>query len=201
MYSVLSAALAVFGLAAASSARDIVTLETRVPLDSNLANIHLSYSQHENFDHDVTYGPCESLNRHDAHHDIAHLTDSQSSRVVWFIPEDAESGGCLSAWEGTAFLGRSKPLELRRSDFKKRSEGSIPMTNASGIDTLGPWFDGVALLKEKEVSHVNVEEAKSKSALVFQSSLGLLRFLIITWCIISRNCNRRSRYVGPDDIC
>ena len=84
---------------------------------------------------------------------------------LWFIPDDAESGGCLSAWEDMALLGRSRPLELQHLDPRKRSEDSIPMTNASGIDTSGPWFDGVALLKQKDITHVNVEEAKSKSEL------------------------------------
>ena len=40
---------------------------------------------------------------------------------------------------------------------------SIPMSNASGIDAQGPWFDGVEVLKEKEISAVNVKEAKAKS--------------------------------------
>jgi hypothetical protein len=40
---------------------------------------------------------------------------------------------------------------------------SIPMTNVSGIDAQGPWFDGVEVLKEKEIGSVSVAEAKAKS--------------------------------------
>lgn len=37
------------------------------------------------------------------------------------------------------------------------------MTNASGIDAEGPWFDGVELLKNKEIGAVSVKEAKARS--------------------------------------
>lgn len=37
------------------------------------------------------------------------------------------------------------------------------MTNASGIDAEGPWFDGVEVLKEKEIGPVSVKQAKAKS--------------------------------------
>ncbi len=37
------------------------------------------------------------------------------------------------------------------------------MSKASGIDAQGPWFDGVELLKEKEIGSVSVGQAKSTS--------------------------------------
>ncbi len=37
------------------------------------------------------------------------------------------------------------------------------MSNESGIDAQGPWFDGVEVLKEMEIGSVSVKEAKAKS--------------------------------------
>lgn len=54
------------------------------------------------------------------------------------------------------------------------------MTNASGIDASGPWFDGVALLKDKEPSPVNVKQAKSKHiGIVGAGMSGLMTFLVL----------------------
>lgn len=128
----------------------------------------------------------------------------QSHRLVWVIPEDALAGGCLSAWSaGTgALLGRSAPQELvarrgRRRGAeelhkraaastwrKKRDEEdggssySIPMTEANGIDAWGPWFDGVELLRSKNLSAVDVAAAKSKKiGIVGAGMSGLMTFL------------------------
>ena len=66
-------------------------------------------------------------------------------------------------------MGRSQPLAIAKNtrQWKRRRDlspgTSIPMSNASGIDAEGPWFDGVELLKEKEVGAVNVQDAKAKS--------------------------------------
>lgn len=132
----------------------------------------------------------------------------QSHRLVWVIPEDALAGGCLSAWSaGTgALLGRSAPQELasrrgrkrgaeellhkrsRTTAARKRDDGedddgesasyAVPMTNASGIDAWGPWFDGVELLRSKNLSAVDVSAAKSKKiGIVGAGMSGLMTFL------------------------
>ncbi|KAL8820705.1 MAG: hypothetical protein Q9223_001128 [Gallowayella weberi] len=53
------------------------------------------------------------------------------------------------------------------------------MTGASGIDAEGPWFDGVEVLKQKEISVVNATQAKAKSAAPYSvttsSMLGMIR--------------------------
>ncbi len=53
--------------------------------------------------------------------------------------------------------------------------------SGSNIDTLGPWFNGVALLKDKEPSAVDVKEAKSKEiAIVGAGMSGLMSYLVLT---------------------
>ncbi|KAI4186681.1 MAG: hypothetical protein L6R41_003325 [Letrouitia leprolyta] len=52
---------------------------------------------------------------------------------------------------------------------------SIPMTNASGIEANGPWFDGVEALKESEISTVDAAQAKAKQiAIVGAGMAGLM---------------------------
>lgn len=55
------------------------------------------------------------------------------------------------------------------------------MTGANGIDPLGPWFDGVELLKQKEVASVNVAAAKDKQiAIVGAGMSGLMTYLVLS---------------------
>jgi monoamine oxidase len=54
------------------------------------------------------------------------------------------------------------------------------MTNATGIDAWGPWFDGVELLKGANLSSVEVKEAKSKNvAIVGAGMSGLMTYLCL----------------------
>lgn len=55
------------------------------------------------------------------------------------------------------------------------------MDNDTGIDTLGAWFEGVNLLKDKEPAAVDVDAAKSKHvAIVGAGMSGLMSFLVLT---------------------
>lgn len=157
-----------------------VRLEVKKGLNSRSANIHLSEVHHSLYPFTVTYGACHSsLSRHESHHTVSHVSHGHD-RLVWVLPDDISTGGCLSAWSARdgSLIGRGGPLEVDKSSrqwAKKRDldqgmrlskRASIPMSNASGIDAEGPWFDGVELLKEKEISAVNVKEAKAKSRYV-----------------------------------
>lgn len=54
------------------------------------------------------------------------------------------------------------------------------MNNETGIDTWGPWFDGVELLQSKNLSAVDVESAKSKEiAIVGAGMSGLMTYLVL----------------------
>lgn len=54
------------------------------------------------------------------------------------------------------------------------------MDNSTGIDVLGPWFDGVELLKNREPSPVEVKAAKNKEvAIVGAGMSGLMSYLVL----------------------
>ena len=147
-----------------------INLDVKAALDSRLANVHLSEAHPSFYPFTVTYGSCHTP---EVHHTISTVHTPASDRLLWAIPEDVFLDGCLSAWSvKRELVGRSQPLMVNKHSsqwLKKRERdrlskrSAIPMTNASGIDVQGPWFDGVELLKDKEISAVNVEQAKSKS--------------------------------------
>lgn len=174
-----------------------VRLETRSQLNTRAANIHVSFDKAVDDILSFTYGSCLDQSPLDSHHIVSRHSPSggATDRLVWIIPEDAFSGGCLSAWssQGT-LLGRSEPQQLasqrsrkrgvedihKRSLLNKRDTDSnaIPMTNASGIDAWGPWFDGVELLQSKNLSAVDVSAAKAKKiGIVGAGMAGLMTFL------------------------
>lgn len=54
------------------------------------------------------------------------------------------------------------------------------MDNTTGIDVLGPWFEGVALLQDKQPGPVDVEAAKAKEvAIVGAGMSGLMSYLVL----------------------
>ncbi len=170
-------ALTVFALTSTLPVR----LETRSEIRSRLANIHVSFDSTFKDAVTYTYGSCDHLSHLDAHHIIGHSTNSEDLRLVWVLPEDTWSHGCISAWDSQGSLvGRSEPQSLQRKDLKKRGAFSIQMYNDTGIDTLGPWFNGVELLQSKNLSAVDVKCAKSKEiAIVGAGMSGLMTYLVL----------------------
>lgn len=100
----------------------------------------------------------------------------------------------MSAWGSDgSLLGRSEPQQLasrrsrkrgveethKRAMLKKRdSPSAIAMTNATGIDAWGPWFDGVELLQSKNLGAVDVFTAKNKKIGIIGGGMsGLMTFL------------------------
>ncbi|KAL8995572.1 MAG: hypothetical protein Q9169_004714 [Polycauliona sp. 2 TL-2023] len=163
-----------------------VKLELKAPLDSRSANIHLSSSDETIFPYTVTYGACDYLKDTIETHHIAEVQHRAIDRLVWVLPDDIRTAGCLSAWSSKKELvGRSKGLDVNKNTkrwLKKRhlekgtrlgKRASIPMTNASGIEANGPWFDGVEALLQREENAVDAAQAKAKlpfndQQLVFQ---------------------------------
>lgn len=175
-----------------------VRLETRSQLNSRAANIHVSFDKVVEDILSFTYGHCSSQSPVDAYHIVnRHAPSGATDRLVWIIPEDTVSDGCLSAWSSQGTLvGRSEPQQLasqrsrkrgaeeihKRSLMKKRDTdgNAVTMTNASGIDAWGPWFDGVELLKSKNLSAVDVSAAKAKKiGIVGAGMSGLMTFLTL----------------------
>ena len=169
--------LSLLALTASTTSIDLpVKLEVKVPLDSRSANVHVSGAHHALYPYTVTFGACgASENVKPNTHIISEVHNQATERLIWVLPDDVSANGCLSAWSpASELVGRSSPLDinkLSRQWVKKRDldhaklkkRQSIPMTNASGIDAEGPWFDGVELLKNKEISALNATEAKAKS--------------------------------------
>ncbi|KAK4207126.1 flavin-containing amine oxidoreductase-domain containing protein [Rhypophila decipiens] len=161
-------------------------LETKRALNSRLSNVHIDRRGSIQGPVTYTYGSCTSDAAQEAHHTIGETTDASHDRLVWIIPEDVSSGGCISAWSGNAnrLVGRSDPQHFdfhameRRRKLKRRS---IAMTPANGIDPLGPWFDGVKLLKASNLTSVDAEAAKNKNiAIVGAGMSGLMTYLCLT---------------------
>ncbi|KAK5992313.1 L-amino-acid oxidase [Cladobotryum mycophilum] len=162
-----------------------VEIEFLHELTSRLANIHVTSKVQTDGPLTFTYGSCITESQHDgADHSVAETRIAHGdSRLVWIIPEDAQTEGCISAWtEADVLAGRSRSQKLhqvkRRS--QKRALDAIAMTNATGFDTLGAWFNGVEFLAHKEPGAVDVKAAKSKRiAIVGAGMSGLMTYLIL----------------------
>lgn len=109
--------------AAAPSSVFPVKLETRGTVTSRLSNVHLSVEGAVEGPVTVTYGPCASLSARDAHHTLGETPatkGSNSTRLVWVLPERTESGACLSAWDSAgALVGRSEPQLLQNRHVRR----------------------------------------------------------------------------------
>ncbi|KAL8902920.1 MAG: hypothetical protein Q9207_004288 [Kuettlingeria erythrocarpa] len=171
-----------------------VKLEVKTALNSRSANIHLSQPQESVYPFTVTYGGCHSSAKiFERHHNISSVHRQETDRLIWLLPDDIESHGCLSAWSlNEELVGRSEPLVINKGSrqWKKKrhldkgtklsKRASIPMTSASGIDAGGPWFDGVEALKEAEISTVEAAQAKArKIAIVGAGMAGLMTWLCL----------------------
>lgn len=187
MKSVLVASALLGG--ALSSPTLPIKLQTRSALNSRLSNVHVEYLVPVNGPVTFTYGTCSSIHERDSHHVIGRSQDSSHDRLVWIIPDNVWSRGCVSAWATDGrLLGRSEEQHLTQNGLRRRSDSakddnphSIPMTNATGIDAWGAWFDGVELLKAANLSTVDVKKAKSKKvAIVGAGMAGLMTYLCLT---------------------
>lgn len=165
-----------------------IDLHVKRAVDSGLANIHVSYNELLHSEVTFTYGSCQAKAPGEAHHLVGRSKSCDHDRLLWKVPEDAVTGHCLSAWDARQNLvGRSEPVAIspsrrtaRRRLRKRQEDFSIPMDDSSGIDAEGPWFDGVALLQDKELSAIDVHAAKSKEiAIVGAGMAGLMTWLAL----------------------
>jgi len=169
-----SVATSITGSPTPGSPAHPIGLEVRTAIDTGLSNIHLIGTGPLKDGVAYTYGSCSAFSSQDSHHFVSSTPpgDIIPDRLLWRVPEDAPPGGCISAWglnDGSLY-GRSLPLEvqagLKKRNLAKREINPIKMDNSSGIDTSGPWFDGVKLLQDKEVPPIVIEELKKKSGLL-----------------------------------
>ncbi|KAJ2997806.1 hypothetical protein NUW58_g534 [Xylaria curta] len=159
-----------------------VRIETRAKLESRLANVHVHIRDQVETPIRYTYGRCLDNSIHNSESVIGESSSEGGARLVWIIPEDITTGGCISAWNSQGVLvGRSAEVKmLLKRRLKKRGLHTIPMDASTGIDTWGPWFDGVKLLEHKNLSAVDAAEAKSKEVVIVGAGMaGLMTYLIL----------------------
>ncbi|KAG6008276.1 hypothetical protein E4U21_004738 [Claviceps maximensis] len=160
-------------------------IEFHEDLDSELANIRVLSANRVAGVVTFTYGSCASESQYDLHHEIASAEiKTGNARLVWLVPEGAPTSGCVSAWNGAGDLvGRSRAQDLngvKKKVAKRAVAKPIHMTPSDHFDPLGPWFDGIKFVSQREPSVVDVQAAKSKEiAIVGAGISGLMTYLIL----------------------
>ncbi|KAF5261569.1 hypothetical protein FOXYS1_7740 [Fusarium oxysporum] len=180
-----SIASLILGLGGAIASSLPVQLHTRGAPTSHLTNIYVKFDQVSEGPVSFTYGLCNSKSRSESHYTIAVTENKGVSRLVWIIPDNSHDNGCISAWtEDNVLVGRSEPQRLhrvRRRNVQKRATDPILMNAENGIDTLGPWFDGVEHLSKTGLSALDADAAKEKQiAIVGAGMSGLMTYLVLS---------------------
>lgn len=136
-----------------------------------MTNIHIDFAGPVDGELSIHYGSCDMVSPYDAHHRVgmthvgdhplakrnAGWDDYRPTRFVWLPPADIQSGGCLHAFAGNELVGRSDVFTVKRRKARRSS------SFADVADPMGPWFDGVEYLKEKEPDAAFVAQSKGKS--------------------------------------
>lgn len=138
---------------------------------NGMHNVEISYAGAPDGELSIHYGSCDMGHHTEANHCLGkthvgshplarrHIgyEDNRPTRFVWLPPSDTPSGGCLHAYMGEELLGKSVPVTVMRR--KERRATAF----ADVADPMGPWFDGVVYLQEKEPDAVLVAQAKNKT--------------------------------------
>lgn len=105
----------------------------------SLHNIHIGYANDVEGEVRVVYGDCDMSAEHERHHHIAVTTldnISRPDRLVWIVPRDIPSDGCLHAFSNDRLVGRSGVIGVSEPLRKRQVISDV-------ADAEGPWFDGV----------------------------------------------------------
>lgn len=105
----------------------------------SLHNIHIAYANHVEGEIRVVYGDCDMNAEHERHHHIAVTTldnKSRPDRLVWIVPRDVPSHGCLHAFSNDRLVGRSGSIGVSEPLRKRQLISDV-------ADAEGPWFEGV----------------------------------------------------------
>lgn len=165
--------------ALAASAHAAVTTRSSVRFNgpfeveaSGISNIHITYDAPVNGHLSIHYGSCDGQSSSERTHHVVGNTyvgshslakrhsdwsDQRPTKFVWMSPEDIPHDGCLHAFVDGVPVGKSRPYSVKR-----KTRRSKRATFADVADPTGPWFDGVAYLKQKEPDETFVASVKSK---------------------------------------
>lgn len=105
----------------------------------SLHNIHIGYDKDTEGVVRVVYGGCDMNAEHERHHHITvTLLDdtTRPDRLIWIVPRDIPSNGCLHAFSSDRLVGRSAPISVSEPLRKRQLISDV-------ADEEGPWFDGV----------------------------------------------------------
>lgn len=148
------------------SFQDMPLIEQR-----GIHNIHIEYAGEANGELVIAYGSCDTQSVTDIHHRVgttyvgnhpiaARHVDWEAQRptkFTWATPADVQNG-CLLAFLDQKLIGISSEIEAKPRKVRRQSRTAF----ADVADPMGPWFDGVAYLEQKQPDDVFVAAAKNK---------------------------------------
>lgn len=146
--------------------RDLPHVEQR-----GIHNIHVDYTGAVDGELTLAYGQCDTATLVDAHHLIgtthvgrhpiaarhAGWEAQRPTKFTWTTPGDIQNG-CLLAFLDEKLIGVSSVIETKKRRVRRQSRKAF----ADVADPMGPWFDGVAYLEQKQPDEVFVAAAKNK---------------------------------------
>lgn len=153
-------------------------------------NVHIEYGGPIDGALSIHFGSCDLPHHSKAHHQLgsthvgshplakrhAEWSERRPTRFVWLPPTDTPSGGCLHAYLEDELVGRSNPVTMTRRKTKRGT------AFADVADAMGPWFDGVQYLTEKEPDEIFVAKAKSsKFGIIGGGMSGLMTSVSTLW--------------------
>ena len=156
-------------------------------------NIHISYAGAVDGELTLAYGQCDTTALADSHHRIgsthvgchpiaARHADWEAQRptkFTWTTPGDIQTG-CLLAFLDDQLVGVSSEIETKKRRVRRQSRKAF----ADVADPMGPWFDGVAYLEQKQPDEIFVAAAKNKKFGILGAGIsGLVTG--VSWLFIS----------------
>jgi len=146
--------------------RDLPHVEQR-----GIHNIHIDYTGEVDGELTIVYGRCDTLAITTAHHRVgtthvgrhpiaaryAGWEAQRPTKFTWTTPEDIQNG-CLLAFLDEKLIGVSSEIETKKRRVRRQSRKAF----ADVADPMGPWFDGVAYLEQKQPDEIFVAAAKNK---------------------------------------
>lgn len=148
------------------SFQDIPLIEQR-----GIHNIHIDYKGEVDGELIIAYGSCDVNAITDIHHRVgtthvgrhpraarhADWKAQRPTKFTWTTPADTKDG-CLLAFLDQKLIGISSAIEAKPRSVRRQSKKAF----ADVADPMGPWFDGVAYLEQKQPDDVFVAAAKNK---------------------------------------
>lgn len=168
--SLLIVASAVHQVTSEPISRSSVTFDGPFSVEAGgVQNINIVYEHDVHGELTVAYGPCEKPTLEIAHHHVGrthigdhplaarHMDweDKRPTKFVWIVPSSVDEG-CLHAFVDNQPVGTSQRFTVTKRVLKRGA------TFADVADPMGPWFDGVEYLKQKQPDAVFVSSVKSK---------------------------------------